>query len=67
MPAGRTAAMTVATAYRVPSLSATTLANVKSLIRILILLSIAGAAVSSRLFAVIRFESIIHEFDPCMS
>jgi len=56
--------MVVETAYRVPQLSAETFANVKSLLRILILASIAGAAVSSRLFAVIRFESIIHEFDP---
>lgn len=53
--------MDVSTAYPVPILSQTTLSNTKSLLRILILASIAGAAVSSRLFAVIRFESIIHE------
>jgi len=38
--------------------------NLLSLIRLLVLAAIAGAAVASRLFAVIRFESIIHEFDP---
>ncbi|KAJ5902378.1 Dolichyl-diphosphooligosaccharide--protein glycosyltransferase subunit stt3 [Penicillium taxi] len=36
----------------------------RGLLRIIILLTIAAAAVSSRLFSVIRFESIIHEFDP---
>ncbi|RKU43795.1 oligosaccharyl transferase stt3 subunit [Coniochaeta pulveracea] len=36
----------------------------RTLLRVVILLLIAGAAVSSRLFSVIRFESIIHEFDP---
>lgn len=38
--------------------------STKSLLRVLILCFIAGAAVASRLFSVIRFESIIHEFDP---
>ena len=38
-----TKAMVVETAYRVPQLSAETFANVKSLLRILILASIAGA------------------------
>ncbi|PUU80681.1 Oligosaccharyl transferase STT3 subunit-domain-containing protein [Tuber borchii] len=38
--------------------------NVRRLLKVLILITIAGAAVSSRLFSVIRFESIIHEFDP---
>ncbi|KAF1817581.1 oligosaccharyl transferase subunit Stt3 [Eremomyces bilateralis CBS 781.70] len=38
--------------------------NTRSLLRVVILLCIAGAAISSRLFSVIRFESIIHEFDP---
>ncbi|KAJ5092173.1 hypothetical protein NUU61_007043 [Penicillium alfredii] len=38
--------------------------NTRGLLRILILCTIAAAAVSSRLFSVIRFESIIHEFDP---
>ncbi|KAJ5628294.1 hypothetical protein N7490_010522 [Penicillium lividum] len=36
----------------------------RGLLRIVILLTIAAAAVASRLFSVIRFESIIHEFDP---
>ncbi|WFC98303.1 dolichyl-diphosphooligosaccharide--protein glycotransferase [Malassezia yamatoensis] len=35
-----------------------------SLLRTVILILIIGAAVTSRLFAVIRYESIIHEFDP---
>ncbi|KAK9465145.1 Oligosaccharyl transferase STT3 subunit-domain-containing protein [Lipomyces arxii] len=34
------------------------------LLRTVILLVIASAAISSRLFSVVRFESIIHEFDP---
>ncbi|KAI5849035.1 Oligosaccharyl transferase STT3 subunit-domain-containing protein [Tricharina praecox] len=38
--------------------------NLRSLLKVVILVTIAGAAVSSRLFSVIRFESIIHEFDP---
>ncbi|KAI5817096.1 Oligosaccharyl transferase STT3 subunit-domain-containing protein [Pyronema omphalodes] len=38
--------------------------NFRSLLKVVILLTIAGAAISSRLFSVIRFESIIHEFDP---
>ncbi|BAE65548.1 dolichyl-diphosphooligosaccharide--protein glycosyltransferase subunit STT3 [Aspergillus flavus] len=38
--------------------------NTRGLLRIIILVTIAAAAVSSRLFSVIRFESIIHEFDP---
>lgn len=40
------------------------LATVKQLLRVIIFILIAGAAISSRLFSVIRFESIIHEFDP---
>jgi len=36
----------------------------RTLLRVVILLFIAGAAIASRLFSVIRFESIIHEFDP---
>lgn len=35
--------------------------NTRGLLRLIILLTIAAAAVSSRLFSVIRFESIIHE------
>ncbi|KAM0564395.1 hypothetical protein ACHAPJ_000608 [Fusarium lateritium] len=38
--------------------------NTRTVLRVVILLFIAGAAISSRLFSVIRFESIIHEFDP---
>ncbi|KAK5020670.1 oligosaccharyl transferase stt3 subunit [Cryomyces antarcticus] len=38
--------------------------NTRGLLRLIILCTIATAAVSSRLFSVIRFESIIHEFDP---
>ncbi|KAI5466185.1 family 66 glycosyltransferase [Mariannaea sp. PMI_226] len=46
------------------ALSGATAGNVRTLLRVVILLFIAGAAISSRLFSVIRFESIIHEFDP---
>lgn len=35
--------------------------NTRGLLRFLILLTIAAAAVAARLFSVIRFESIIHE------
>lgn len=35
--------------------------NTRSLLRVIILCTIAAAAISSRLFSVIRFESIIHE------
>ncbi|KAF8638407.1 hypothetical protein AX17_002232 [Amanita inopinata Kibby_2008] len=53
------------TAYPLPSdLSRETVANTASLLRIVALLFISGAAIASRLFAVINFESIIHEFDP---
>ncbi|OCT49271.1 Dolichyl-diphosphooligosaccharide--protein glycosyltransferase subunit stt3 [Cladophialophora carrionii] len=38
--------------------------NTRGLLRVTILLTIAAAAVAARLFSVIRFESIIHEFDP---
>ncbi len=40
------------------------LAAFKILLKTAIFVSISFAAVSSRLFSVIRFESIIHEFDP---
>lgn len=53
--------MTVKTAYAIPQLAPESLANIKALLRIVILGAIAGAAVASRLFAVVRFESIIHE------
>ncbi|KAH8810347.1 oligosaccharyl transferase STT3 subunit [Flagelloscypha sp. PMI_526] len=44
--------------------SKATVANTASLLRIIALALISGAAIASRLFAVINFESIIHEFDP---
>ncbi|TDL26694.1 glycosyltransferase family 66 protein [Rickenella mellea] len=55
----------MAVAYSLPSnLSPSTVANIASLLRIVALILISGAAISSRLFAVVNFESIIHEFDP---
>ncbi|KAF8323525.1 oligosaccharyl transferase STT3 subunit [Cantharellus anzutake] len=51
-------------AAAVPKVSATTLANAASFLRILTLSFISFAAIASRLFSVINFESIIHEFDP---
>jgi len=59
----------------VTKMSKGTLDNIQALLKVLILATIAGAAISSRLFSVIRynldvlanitrFESIIHEFDP---
>ncbi|CAK5267435.1 unnamed protein product, partial [Mycena citricolor] len=52
-------------AFPLPSdLSPATVSNTASLLRIVALSLISGAAIASRLFAVINFESIIHEFDP---
>ncbi|PCH44529.1 glycosyltransferase family 66 protein [Wolfiporia cocos MD-104 SS10] len=52
-------------AYSIPSdLTPSTVANTRSLLRIVALALISGAAIASRLFAVVNFESIIHEFDP---
>ncbi|KAF9266141.1 oligosaccharyl transferase STT3 subunit [Marasmius fiardii PR-910] len=52
-------------AYPLPTnLSSSTVTNTASLVRIVALGLISGAAIASRLFAVINFESIIHEFDP---
>ncbi|KAG6834921.1 oligosaccharyl transferase stt3 subunit [Arthromyces matolae] len=52
-------------AYTLPNnLSPSTVSNTASLVRIITLALISGAAIASRLFAVINFESIIHEFDP---
>jgi dolichyl-diphosphooligosaccharide--protein glycosyltransferase len=52
-------------AYPLPKdLSPATVANTASLLRIVALTLISGAAIASRLFAVVNFESIIHEFDP---
>lgn len=49
-------------AYALPSdLSPATVTNTTSLLRIIALAFISGAAIASRLFAVINFESIIHE------
>ncbi|VVT47089.1 uncharacterized protein SAPINGB_P001537 [Magnusiomyces paraingens] len=45
-------------------LSSRTVENIRLLLKVVIFIAIAGAAISSRLFSVIRFESIIHEFDP---
>ncbi|KAI9681220.1 MAG: oligosaccharyl transferase stt3 subunit [Caeruleum heppii] len=47
-----------------PFLRGSTGENTRSLLKIIILCTIAAAAIASRLFSVIRFESIIHEFDP---
>lgn len=44
-----------------PYLKGETGRNTRSVVRIIILCSIAAAALASRLFSVIRFESIIHE------
>ncbi|KAK7470056.1 oligosaccharyl transferase stt3 subunit [Stygiomarasmius scandens] len=53
------------TAYPLPTnLSTATVTNTASLLRIVALGLISAAAIASRLFAVINFESIIHEFDP---
>ncbi|KAG8221084.1 glycosyltransferase family 66 protein [Butyriboletus roseoflavus] len=53
------------TAYPLPeNLSPAVVSNTASLLRIIALGLISGAAIASRLFAVIDFESIIHEFDP---
>ncbi|KAJ9478514.1 Dolichyl-diphosphooligosaccharide--protein glycosyltransferase subunit STT3 [Pseudozyma hubeiensis] len=62
--AGAGAGASARAAYRLPTLSAEANKNVLSLLRLIIIFLIAGAAVSSRLFAVVRHESIIHEFDP---
>ncbi|KAF7966644.1 hypothetical protein HWV62_37569 [Athelia sp. TMB] len=52
-------------AYPLPKdLSPATVRNTASLLRIVALALISGAAIASRLFAVVNFESIIHEFDP---
>lgn len=52
-------------AYPLPKdLSPATVTNTASLLRIVALALISGAAIASRLFAVVNFESIIHEFDP---
>ncbi|ODH45173.1 hypothetical protein ACO22_00286 [Paracoccidioides brasiliensis] len=45
-------------------LEGSTSKTTRGLLRVIILVLIAAAAIASRLFSVIRFESIIHEFDP---
>lgn len=47
-----------------PKFLSTHVDTIRVLLRVVIFISIAGAAISLRLFSVIRFESIIHEFDP---
>ncbi|RXW23446.1 hypothetical protein EST38_g2420 [Candolleomyces aberdarensis] len=52
-------------AYPVPTdLSPATVKNTASLFRIVTLALISGAAIASRLFSIINYESVIHEFDP---
>lgn len=52
----------MSTAYPIPTdISPATVKNTASLLRIVALGLISGAAIASRLFAVINFESIIHE------
>ena len=49
-------------AYPLPTgLPASTVNNASSLVRIVCFALISGAAIASRLFAVVNFESIIHE------
>ena len=49
-------------AYPLPAhISPSTINNTQSFLHILILGLISAAAIGSRLFAVIRFESVIHE------
>lgn len=47
-----------------PKIYGVSLETIRLLLQVVIFISIAGAAILSRLFSVIRFESIIHEFDP---
>lgn len=50
------------TAYSLPTnVSPATVANTASLLRIIAFGLISAAAIASRLFAVVNFESIIHE------
>lgn len=52
----------MALAYSLPSnLAPSTVQNTASFLRIIALAFISGAAIASRLFAVINFESVIHE------
>lgn len=57
-----TVVMTTKSAYLLAdNVSPATVTNTSSLLRIIALALISGAAIASRLFAVINFESIIHE------
>ena len=52
----------MSTVYPLPSdVSPAAVKNTVSLLRIVALTLISGAAIASRLFAVVNFESIIHE------
>lgn len=51
----------VSYAYTPPGYSAATSSTMSAFLRTIILCLIAGAAMASREFAVVRFESIIHE------
>lgn len=48
-------------AYPPPQISPYNYSRILSLVRVVVLLSISLAAISSRQFAIVRFESIIHE------
>lgn len=54
-------------AYHSPEFSPRTIASIGYSLRALIFFVVFAAAVSSRLFAVIRHESIIHEYDPAFN
>lgn len=55
-------------AYPLPqNLSPVVVSNTASLLRIIALGLISGAAIASRLFAVVNFESIIHELSVLLS
>ena len=51
-------------AYPPLALPLETIETIQSFLRTVILCLIAGAAIASREFAVVRFESIIHECGP---
>lgn len=51
----------MAVAYSLSDVSPATVKNTASLLHIVALFFISGAAIASRLFAVVNFESIIHE------
>jgi dolichyl-diphosphooligosaccharide--protein glycosyltransferase len=52
----------MAVAYSLPSdVAPATVANTASFLRIVALTLISAAAIASRLFSVVNFESIIHE------